>query len=174
MKKFLVVIDMQNDFVDGALGSPDAMAIVDNVVEKINNFDGEIFATFDTHFDNYLETNEGKNLPVKHCIKGTHGWELSEKVKSALDKKGFVAVEKPSFGSLELPKLIAQKAQGEDLSIELVGLCTDICVVSNAMILKANFNEAEITVDSSCCAGVSEKTHNDALSTMKCCQIKVI
>lgn len=174
MKKFLVVVDMQNDFVDGALGSDDAVAIVDNVVEKIKNFDGEIFATFDTHFENYLETSEGKKLPVEHCIKGSDGWLLNKKVENALNEKGFTSVEKLTFGSLELPKLIEKKAQGEDFTIELCGLCTDICVVSNALILKASFRETEITVDSSCCAGVSVETHNCALKTMQCCQINVV
>lgn len=172
MKKFLVVVDMQNDFVDGALGSADACAIVPNVVEKINNFSGEIFATFDTHFENYLETSEGKNLPVAHCIKGTPGWQLNEKVLASLEKKGYTAVEKITFGSVDLPALIKEKAGDEDFSVELVGLCTDICVVSNALLLKANFPEKEISVDPCCCAGVSAQTHEAALATMRCCQIK--
>ncbi len=173
MKNFLIVVDMQNDFIDGALGTKEAVSIVDNVVEKINNFDGEIIVTLDTHFENYMDTNEGKNLPVKHCIKGTDGWKLNEKVESALNKKGYTELEKITFGSVKLPSLISEKAGDNDFSIELVGLCTDICVVSNALILKANFPENEICVDSSCCAGVSVLTHNASLDTMRCCQIIV-
>jgi len=173
MKKFLIVVDMQNDFVDGALGTKEAVSIVDNVVEKINTFDGEIIATLDTHFEDYMDTNEGKNLPVKHCIKGTDGWKLNEKVESALNKKGYTEIEKITFGSVKLPSLIKEKAGDNDFSIELVGLCTDICVVSNALILKANFPENVICVDSTCCAGVTPDTHNAALDTMRCCQISI-
>lgn len=174
MKKFLIVVDMQNDFVDGALGTKEAQAIVDNVKNKIEKFDGEIIATFDTHFENYSETQEGKNLPVVHCVKGTKGWQLNEKVASALNKKGFTTVEKLTFGSVDLPQIIKEKAKEEDFTIELIGLCTDICVVSNALLLKASFCEKEITVDSTCCAGVTPSTHQAALTTMKMCQITVI
>lgn len=174
MKNFLIVVDMQNDFVDGALGSKEALDIVDNVVNKINNFDGEIIATYDTHFENYLNTLEGKNLPVKHCIKGTDGWQINQKIAYALNKKGFTALEKFTFGAKELPRLLIEKAQNEDFTIELIGLCTDICVVSNALLLKANFPEKQITVDASCCAGVTIQTHNSAISTMKMCQINII
>ena len=173
MKKILVVVDMQNDFVDGALGSAQATAIVDNVVNKIENFDGYIIATYDTHFENYMQTNEGKHLPVPHCIKGTDGWKLNNKVETALKEKGYVSIEKITFGSVDLPDKVKSLAEDEDFSIELVGLCTDICVVSNALILKAHFPETEISVDSSCCAGVSVATHNAALDTMRCCQIEV-
>lgn len=172
--KFLIVVDMQKDFVDGALGTPEAVAIVDNVVEKINNFDGKIFATYDTHFENYLETSEGKKLPVPHCIKDTNGWQLDEKVQKALNQKGYEKVEKLTFGSTELPALIKNEVTDNNFEIELIGLCTDICVVSNALILKANFPENKITVDSGCCAGVSTKTHTAALETMACCQIEII
>ena len=174
MKNFLIVVDMQNDFVDGSLGTKEALDIVDNVVNKINNFDGEIIATYDTHFENYLNTLEGKNLPVKHCIKGTDGWQINHKVASALNKKSFTALEKFTFGSKELPQLLIDKAKNEDFTIELIGLCTDICVVSNALLLKANFPEKQITVDASCCAGVTIQTHHAALSTMKMCQINII
>ena len=173
MKKILVVVDMQNDFVDGALGSAQATAIVDNVVNKIENFDGYIIATYDTHFENYMQTNEGKHLPVPHCIKGTDGWKLNNKVETALKEKGYVPIEKITFGSVDLPNKVKSLVDDEDFSIELVGLCTDICVVSNALILKAHFPETEISVDSSCCAGVSVATHNAALDTMRCCQIEV-
>lgn len=173
MKKILVVVDMQNDFVDGALGSAEATAIVDNVVNKIENFDGDIIATYDTHYENYMQTNEGKNLPVPHCIKGTDGWKLNYKVEAALKEKGYVSIEKITFGSVDLPNKVKSLVDDEDFSIELIGLCTDICVVSNALLLKAHFPEAEISVDSSCCAGVSVATHNAALDTMRCCQIEV-
>ena len=173
MKKFLIVVDMQKDFVDGALGSAEAVSIVPNVVEKIKNFDGEIIVTYDTHSENYMETPEGKNLPVPHCIKGTDGWMLDSKVKEALNGKKYTEVEKPTFGSVKLPEIIKAMAGDEEFSVELVGICTDICVVSNALLLKANFYETEISVDSSCCAGVTVDSHNAALQTMKMCQINV-
>ena len=173
MKNFLVVVDMQKDFVDGALGSEEAVKIVPNVVEKIKGFDGEIFATFDTHFEDYMQTAEGKKLPVPHCIKGTDGWKLDKNVESALDEKSYTAVEKLTFGSVDLPQLIKAKANGEAFTIELIGLCTDICVVSNALVLKANFPEVEISVDKACCAGVTIESHNSALTTMSSCQINV-
>ena len=173
MKKILVVVDMQNDFVDGALGTKEAQSIVKNVVEKIKSYD-DIFVTYDTHFENYTETSEGRKLPVPHCIKGTDGWKLNSEIQQALSDKKYTQVEKITFGSVDLPKLISEYAEDEDFSVELVGLCTDICVVSNALILKANFPEKEITVDASCCAGVSPKTHNASLDTMRCCQINII
>ena len=174
MKRFLVVVDMQKDFVDGALGSGDAVAIVPSVVEKIKSFDGEIFITLDTHFDNYPETAEGKKLPVLHCIKGTDGWQLDKNVASALADREYTAVEKPTFGSLELPRLIEAASDGDDFSIEIIGLCTDICVVSNALVLKANFPEMPISVEADCCAGVTPQAHEAALATMRSCQIDVI
>lgn len=174
MKKILVVVDMQKDFVDGALGTKEAADIVGNVVDKIRNFDGDIFVTYDTHFDNYMETSEGKKLPVLHCIKGTDGWKLNEHVQKALDEKGFTAIEKLTFGSVDLPARIKDNYDVNDISIELIGLCTDICVVSNALLLKANFPEMEISVDASCCAGVTPDKHNAALETMSSCQINII
>lgn len=173
MKKFLIVVDMQKDFVDGALGSAEAVKIVPNVVNKIKNFQGDIFVTYDTHFENYMETAEGKNLPVPHCIKGTDGWKLDKDVAAALESKEYTEVEKLTFGSVDLPDLVRKAAGDDEISIELIGLCTDICVVSNAIILKANFLEADISVDSACCAGVTVDTHNAALTTMKMCQINV-
>ena len=172
MNKVLVVVDMQKDFVEGALGSAEAVAIVSNVVEKIKSFDGYIFVTYDTHSEDYLNTSEGKKLPVPHCIKGTDGWELDSQVETALEGKDFVAVEKPTFGSVNLPQLIRNRA-GEEFSLELIGLCTDICVVSNALVLKANFPENEISVIADCCAGVTPEAHNAALQTMKSCQINI-
>ena len=174
MKRFLVVVDMQNDFVDGALGSEQAAAIVPAAVEKISSFDGDIFVTLDTHFEDYLQTSEGKKLPVAHCIKGTNGWRLNKDIKAVLDGKDFTEVEKNTFGSVNLPGLIKKAAGEEDFSIELIGLCTDICVVSNALLLKASFPEAPIIVDSACCAGVTNEKHKAALETMRSCQIDVL
>ena len=173
MKKFLVVVDMQKDFVDGALGSREAVAIVPAVVKKIADFNGEIFVTYDTHFENYMQTNEGKHLPVPHCIKGTDGWQLNNDVENALSGKKFTKVEKNTFGSVDLPKLIEQAADGENFAVELIGLCTDICVVSNALLIKATFPEAPIAVDAGCCAGVTPQAHEAALATMASCQITI-
>ena len=174
MKKILIVVDMQKDFVDGALGSSEAVSIVDNVVKKINSFEGDIIVTYDTHPENYMETQEGKNLPVPHCIKGTDGWKLDAKVQEALDKKNFKSIKKPTFGSLELIQYIKDNYNPDETEIELIGLCTDICVVSNALLLKANFLETKVSVDASCCAGVTPDSHNAALTTMKMCQVNVI
>ena len=173
MKKILIVVDMQKDFVDGALGTPEAVAIVDNVVEKIKSHDGDIIVTYDTHFDNYMQTQEGKNLPVPHCIKDTDGWQLDSKVQSALENREYKTIEKLTFGSTELPEYIKQNYNVNDIEIELIGLCTDICVVSNALLLKANLLETKISVDAKCCAGVTVDSHNAALTTMKMCQIDV-
>ncbi len=166
MKKTLIVIDMQNDFIDGSLGTKEAVAIVDNVKNKIKQYqengDAVIF-TRDTHHDNYLDTSEGRKLPVVHCIKDSKGWEIADGIY--LD--GSLIIDKPSFGYTKWSEL---KLEGE---IELVGLCTDICVVSNALILKASYPEIEISVDSRCCAGVTPATHSAALETMKMCQINV-
>ena len=174
MKKFLIVVDMQKDFVDGALGTTEAVKIVPNVVNKIRNFDGAIIATFDTHFDDYMQSSEGKKLPVPHCIRGTDGWQLNTEVSAALTEQGYIAMEKPTFGCIELPKRILELAGDDAFSVELIGLCTDICVVSNALLLKANFPEIDIMVDSACCAGVTPESHEAALATMQCCQIDVI
>lgn len=174
MKKFLVVVDMQKDFVDGALGTSEAQAIVENVVRKIEGFEGEIIATYDTHFENYMQTAEGRKLPVPHCVKGTPGWQLDARVEAALKGKACTRVEKITFGSVDLPETIRRLANGEDFQIELVGLCTDICVVSNALLLKAHFPEVEISVDARCCAGVTPAAHAAALQTMRSCQIDVL
>lgn len=171
MNQVLVVVDMQKDFVDGALGSPEAQAIVDKVANKINGFDGEIIVTYDTHQENYMETREGKYLPVPHCIEGTDGWQLNDKVHEALESKKYKVICKPTFGSVLLPVHIDNP---DNTEVTLIGLCTDICVVSNAMLLKANFPKMDITVDASCCAGVTPESHKAALTTMKMCQINVI
>lgn len=173
MKKILVVVDMQKDFVDGALGTKEALGIVDNVVNKINNHDGDIIVTYDTHGEDYMNTSEGKNLPVPHCIEGSEGWNLDAKVEAALSTREYTPIKKPTFGSVDLPQYIEENYTVEDIEIELIGLCTDICVVSNALLLKANFTETPISVDATCCAGVTPATHNAALETMKMCQIKV-
>ncbi len=174
MKKVLIVVDMQNDFVDGALGTAEAVAIVDNVVKRVEGFDGEVIATLDTHFDNYMDTSEGKKLPVPHCIKETDGWRINGKVLAALEKKGYKAVEKSTFGSPDLVCIIADMAKEDELEITLLGLCTDICVVSNALLLKANFPEMKIGVAADCSAGVTPESHDAALLTMKMCQIDIL
>ena len=172
MKRILVVVDMQKDFIDGSLGTKEAVAIVPAVVRKIRSYAGEpVFATLDTHPEDYLETQEGRRLPVVHCVRGTPGWEINPEVAAALDKVGATRIEKPSFGSLELPERIREAAAGEPFEVELVGLCTDICVVSNALILKAAFPEVRVSVDPSCCAGVTPGSHEAALLTMRMCQV---
>ena len=173
MKKILIVVDMQKDFVDGALGSKEAVAIVPAVADKIAAFDGEIFVTYDTHFENYMDTAEGKKLPVPHCIKGTDGWKLNADVAAALEGKRYTPVEKITFGSVDLPQRIKAAVGDEAFSVELIGLCTDICVVSNALLIKASFPEAPIAVDAACCAGVTPEKHEAALETMRSCQIDV-
>ena len=165
--KTLIVIDMQNDFVNGALGTKEAEAIVENVKNKINEYyknGNKIIFTRDTHFDDYLETNEGRFLPVKHCVKGSDGWQIVE----GLEVSNAIYIDKPTFGYTEWCKYDL----GDE--IELIGLCTDICVVSNALIIKALYPEANVTVDSNCCAGVTPETHEAALKTMKMCQINII
>ncbi len=174
MKKILIVVDMQKDFVDGALGTKEAVAILDNVVRKIEQFDGDIIATYDTHPESYMETQEGKNLPVPHCIKGTDGWQLDRRVQAALNKRTYKAIEKPTFGATALPEYIRQSYNPNEIEIELIGLCTDICVVSNALLLKANFLETKVSVDASCCAGVTPESHEAALCTMKMCQVHIL
>jgi nicotinamidase-related amidase len=170
MKKLLIVVDMQNDFIAGSLGTPKARMILPNVKAKIERYGqngDKVLFTRDTHYDNYLTTQEGKYLPVVHCIEGTEGHLIA----SELNTDGCDVFDKPVFGSLELAKQVA--ADGFD-EIELCGLCTDICVVSNALILKAQLPETPITVDAGCCAGVTEESHEAALLTMKMCQINVV
>lgn len=170
MQNILVVIDMQNDFIDGALGTKEAVGIVAGVKNKIKEFDGKIYFTRDTHFENYLETQEGSKLPVKHCIKDTDGWQISSELLPYAKE----IINKPTFGSYELAELLAQEDKKEKIgSVTLVGLCTDICVISNAMLIKAKLLEAEIIVDSNLCAGVTPSSHQNALEAMKMCQITV-
>lgn len=172
MNKLLIVVDMQVDFVNGALGTAEAVAIVPAVVKKI---EAEIAAgttvvfTKDTHFENYMETQEGKNLPVPHCIKGTEGWELIPELRDfSADRK---VIEKITFGSTELAHYLSTTAFD---AIELIGLCTDICVISNAMIAKATVPETPISVTAECCAGVTPASHTNALEAMKMCQIAIL
>ncbi|MDR1687621.1 MAG: cysteine hydrolase [Clostridiales bacterium] len=172
----LIVVDMQNDFIDGSLGTAEARQILENVRRKIEKYkreNGRIIFTRDTHYDNYLETQEGRNLPVKHCIKDTGGWQISDK----LSTEGALIWDKKSFGSPELAQFIKDEI-GEGgyggYEIELVGLCTDICVISNALILKAFLPEVKLKVDSSCCAGVTNASHLNALEAMKMCQVNVV
>ena len=171
MRKILVVVDMQNDFIDGALGTSEAAAIVENVKLKIREYRPEdIFATMDTHGPDYLKTQEGRNLPVEHCIKGTEGWKIRADIAELLD--GVRIFEKPAFGSIDLARELSVIASNEDIEIEIIGLCTDICVVSNALLLKASMPEVTIYVDPGCCAGVTPESHEAALMTMEMCQIQ--
>ncbi len=168
----LIVVDMQNDFIDGTLGTEEAIKIVPNVVNKIKEFDGIVFATRDTHFEDYLQSQEGKNLPIKHCIKNTHGWEIRKEISELLKDE---PIDKLTFGSLEVAEKLKKLNDKEKIeSITIIGLCTDICVVSNAMIIKASLPEVPIIVDSTCCAGVTVEKHLQALEVMKCCQIQII
>ena len=165
MKKTLIVVDMQNDFIDMALGTPEAVAIVPNVKTKIVEYQergDEIIFTRDTHFENYLDTTEGKKLPVPHCIKGTKGWEIADD----LYVEGCKIIDKPNFGWPHWDKEVLE-------DVEIIGLCTDICVVSNALIIKATFPDANVKVDAKCCAGVTVESHEAALKTMAMCQIDV-
>ena len=167
--KYLIVVDMQVDFTVGSLGSAHAEAIIPRVLERVKGFDGRVIFTRDTHFDDYMTTQEGKKLPVPHCIKDSEGWqicpELAPFAKTVIDKF--------TFGSTQLPSLI--ESFGEEIeSIELCGLCTDICVISNAMILKAAFPEVPISVIADCSAGVTEESHNVALDAMRAVQIEII
>ena len=182
--RFLIVVDMQVDFINGALGSEQAEAIVPRVVDAIKRFDGrKIYATMDTHKDNYLQTQEGFNLPVPHCIRYSPGWAIDERVLAALYSKGFKTIDKSTFASEILLKYLEEDIAGNDgrcidnydpAEITVIGLCTDICVVSNVMLLKAHFPEARIFVDSKCCAGVTPERHEAALEVMRSCQIHVL
>lgn len=166
---YLIVVDMQNDFVDGSLGTKEAVAIVPAVADKIQNFEGEVIFTRDTHQADYLDTQEGKKLPVKHCIEGTQGWELVPAIGKLCKTE---PINKPSFGSVVLGQYLSEKKDAD--SVTLVGLCTDICVISNALLLKAYLPEVPIKVDASCCAGVTPQSHINALEAMKMCQIEIL
>lgn len=177
MSKLLVVVDMQNDFIDGALGTQEAVRIVDHVIDKIKDYEtgGEsVIFTMDTHSDNYLDTQEGKNLPVKHCIAHTKGWEISERIKSSVGLEKYKIYEKITFGSSELAKDLLNGNYDGITQVELVGICTDICVISNAMLFKTLLPEVPVFVDAACCAGVTQESHANALKAMKMCQIKIL
>lgn len=170
--EILVVVDMQKDFVNGALGTPEAVKIVPRVVEKIKNFSGTVVYTRDTHQENYMESQEGKNLPVIHCVEGTDGWNIIPEIEAI--RTGEV-INKPTFGSKELAMELAKMQVSVGIeSITLIGLCTDICVISNALVLKAFLPETPIIVDASCCAGVTPESHIRALEAMKVCQIQIV
>ena len=172
MRKILIVIDMQNDFIDAALGTKEAVSIVENVKAKIRSFPVEdVIATMDTHGEDYMQTQEGKNLPVMHCIRGTDGWKIRPDIAELLT--GAKIYEKPTFGSTALAADLKEVSEKEEIELELVGLCTDICVVSNALLLKAAMPEVKISVDAACCAGVTPQKHLAALETMRSCQIEV-
>ena len=172
-QNILVVVDMQNDFIDGALGTKEAVSIVPRVVEKIRNFDGYVIYTRDTHEKNYLETQEGRLLPATHCIRGSDGWLLNPEIAALAG--GADVVDKPTFGSAALGELLREWNERERVdSVTLVGLCTDICVISNAMIIKAFLPEVPVKVDASCCAGVTPESHRRALDAMAACQIEIV
>ena len=171
MQSILVIVDMQNDFVDGALGSPEAVAILEKVKAKRDSFAGKVYYTRDTHGEDYLATREGKYLPVPHCIKGSEGWQI---VSALTPREGDRVVDKPTFGSTELVELLLAENDGDPIaSVTLIGVCTDICVISNAMICKAALPEVPVTVEAACCAGVTPASHENALAAMKMCQITV-
>lgn len=172
MQDILFVIDMQNDFITGSLGSQQAIQIVPKVQEKIQHFSGTVFFTRDTHFENYLTSQEGKKLPISHCIKDTEGWQIAKEIDQY---RVTTPIDKLTFGSSELGSMLIELNQQEPISsIAFIGLCTDICVISNVMIAKAFLPECEIIVDAACCAGVSEASHRNALQAMKACQVTII
>lgn len=162
---------MQKDFIDGSLGTEEAQAIVNHVIKKMKSYEkSDIYLTRDTHGEDYLETAEGKKLPVVHCVKDTEGWQLHPEIEALAEPSHII--DKPTFGSLELMELLKQENERETLELEMAGLCTDICVVSNALLLKAAMPEITIRVDASCCAGVTPESHKAALLTMGMCQIE--
>ena len=172
MQNILLVIDMQNDFIDGALGTPEAVAIVPKVREKIRSFDGTVLFTRDTHGENYMETQEGKNLPVPHCIRGTDGWQIRPELE---ELRVTEPINKGTFGSDELGKILRELNDEDPIGIiTVIGLCTDICVISNALLAKAFLPEVPIEVDASCCAGVTPESHENALKAMASCQIRIV
>ena len=172
MQNILLVIDMQNDFIDGALGTPEAVAIVPKVRKKIQSFDGTVLFTRDTHGDDYMETQEGKNLPVPHCIRGTEGWQIRPELE---ELRVTEPVDKGTFGSDELGRILRDLNEEDPIgNITVIGLCTDICVISNALLAKAFLPEVPIEVDASCCAGVTPESHENALKAMASCQIRIV
>ena len=179
--KFLLVIDMQNDFITGALGTPEAQAIVGNAAELIRGFDGSIIYTRDTHGEDYERTQEGRKLPVPHCLKDSDGWQICREIENLI-KPSDLVLDKVTFGAIDLPdamrKIAAEQGQRADVQepeeIHLAGLCTDICVISNALLIKAFCPELPVRGDAACCAGVTPQSHENALKAMEMCQIDVI
>ena len=175
MRKILIVVDMQNDFVHGVLGSTEAQAIVPNVVEKVKGFEGDIYFTRDTHFDDYMNTLEGQKLPVPHCINGTEGWSIIKELNDYACNRTNEVVSKGIFNKFTFGyEDWKQTFRLDEFEFELCGVCTDICVISNALALRMFYPDAKITVDASCCAGVTPEKHKAALEVMKSCQIEVI
>ena len=171
MQDILIVVDMQNDFIDGALGTAEAVAIVPKVADKIRDFSGRVIFTRDTHGEDYMDTQEGKNLPVPHCIKETEGWQISPMLQELCKED---PIDKVTFGSESLASILKKENEENSIgSITLIGLCTDICVISNALLIKAFLPEVPMVVDASCCAGVTPESHRNALAAMKTCQIKI-
>ena len=177
MSKILIVVDMQNDFITGSLGTKEAEAIVEKVVKKIEVYrkqGHQVLYTRDTHSETYLTTSEGRKLPVIHCVKGTPGWNLAPEVEKTVVSAEQI-YDKETFGAIKLGEKIKRLSEQEaDLEIELVGLCTDICVISNALLIKAYVPEVTISVDAACCAGVTPESHTNALNAMKMCQIEIL
>lgn len=175
MKNILIVVDMQNDFIDGALGTKEAIEIIPKVIDKIKYFEGEVIFTRDTHDEGYLESQEGTKLPVVHCVKETEGWNLENQIQRLAEKLESKIFDKVTFASVEMADYLKSLWEKESIGkIELIGVCTDICVISNAILLKAVLPEVKIIVDSSCCAGVTPESHNNALKSMNMCQIEII
>lgn len=170
-KHVLAVIDMQNDFIDGALGTKEAEAIVEKVTAQIRDFEGEVVYTRDTHFEDYLRTQEGAKLPVEHCMKETEGWQIREEVRKAHTGEAKI-FDKPTFGSVELAEYLKDMTDLE--SVTIIGLCTDICVISNALVIKAFLPEVTVRVNADCCAGVTPESHRNALEAMKMCQVEIV
>lgn len=175
MSRILIVVDVQNDFIDGALGTSEAVDIVPKVIDKVKNFDGKIIFTRDTHQLNYLSTQEGNKLPIEHCIERSYGWEIQKDIKELMEESKSEIYNKDTFGSKELIGRLVELSKEEEIDeIQIVGLCTDICVISNALTIKTFLPEVKISVDASCCAGVTPESHINALNAMKVCQIEII
>nr|MBQ8252564.1 cysteine hydrolase [Lachnospiraceae bacterium] len=177
MARLLIVVDMQKDFIDGALGTKEAIEIVPNVVQKIQEYvqqGDKIIFTKDTHYEGYLETQEGKNLPVEHCIKGTDGHEICDAIKEVIDLDSYKVYEKVTFGSSQLARDLDSGVYSDVDDITLIGLCTDICVISNAMLCKTFLTEMPVFIAADCCAGVTPESHENALKAMEMCQIKIV
>jgi nicotinamidase-related amidase len=174
MNRYLVVVDMQNDFTYGALRNEEAIAIIPGVEKKIREFDGNVIFTYDTHQKNYMETQEGRNLPVPHCIEGTDGWQLVEPLEKLQKTGKYVIFKKNTFGSTDLAAYLVEENQKKPIDeIEFIGICTDICVISNVLLTKAHLPEVKLSVDASCCAGVTPESHRTALDAMKACQVEI-